>query len=114
MTTPPLPPGPVPLPYLRVTEPSYAQRAAATFLREDFVGAVVLSGPCPRCGHPMEFPVVERIFRTPTPGASAPASVSPPVVVFCTVEDVEYPGAPEGEAGCGAYWSLVLAGEAGA
>ncbi|MGW0826153.1 hypothetical protein [Streptomyces sp. NPDC002845] len=103
--------------YLRVTDPSYAQLAANSFTLEDFGTAQTLSGPCPRCGHPMEFTVVRRLLRdvdTPVPAAtSAPVPADRSVVVYCTADSVVYENAPVGESGCGAYWSVTLPTGAG-
>ena len=49
MSTPPS------LRYQHGTDLEFAQRAAATFALEDFGSALVLSGPCPRCGQEMDF-----------------------------------------------------------
>ncbi|WP_329282298.1 hypothetical protein [Streptomyces sp. NBC_01451] len=97
------------LPYRYGTEDQFAQRAAATFTLEDFGSALVLSGPCPRCGQPMDFTVVEELFRAAPGAAPGPAA---PVVMYCTAETV-YEGSPEGHTGCGAYWSLLLPSGAG-
>ena len=98
MSTPPS------LPYQYGTDAQFAQRAAATFTLEDFGSALVLSGPCPRCGQPMDFTVVEELFRAATGADPVPAT---PVVMYCTAETV-HEGSPDGHPGCGAYWSLLL------
>ncbi|MFH8282670.1 hypothetical protein [Streptomyces antibioticus] len=98
----PLPPPP---PYRHGTDPQYAQHAAATFTLDDYGSALVLAGPCPRCGRPMDFTVVKELFRATTT-ATDPAPTRA-VVMYCTVETV-YEGAPDGHTGCGAYWSLLL------
>ncbi|MER6630385.1 hypothetical protein ABT301_19500 [Streptomyces sp. NPDC000987] len=98
MSTPPS------LRYQYGTDAQYAQRAAATFTLEDFDSALVLSGPCPRCGRQMDFMVVEEVFRD---GRAADPAPGRPVVMYCTAETV-YEGSPDGASGCGAYWSLVL------
>ncbi|MBQ0826716.1 hypothetical protein [Streptomyces tagetis] len=108
-----------PLAYRRGTDPEYGRLAAETFVLEDFGSALVLSGPCPRCGRPMEFPVVGRLFRGEDPGPAAPAPPEPDtargraVVMYCTVEDVRYEGGPEDAPGCGAYWSVTVLDGAG-
>jgi len=98
MSTPP------PLPYQYGTDDQFAQRAAATFTLEHFGTALVLSGPCPRCGQQMDFMVVEELFRAATVADPGPAT---PVTMFCTAETV-HEGSPDDRTGCGAFWSLLL------
>ncbi|WP_142165772.1 hypothetical protein [Streptomyces luteogriseus] len=103
MSTPPS------LRYQHGTDLEFAQRAAATFALEDFGSALVLSGPCPRCGQEMDFMLVKELFRDGTGADPAPGR---PVVMFCTAEAV-YEGSPDGTSGCGAFWSLTLPAGAG-
>ncbi|MEU6090725.1 hypothetical protein ABZ865_28740 [Streptomyces sp. NPDC047085] len=109
MSTPP------PLRYQHGTDPQFAQRAADTFSLEDFDSALMLSGPCPRCGQEMDFMLVKELFRDGTgegDGTGADPVPGRPVVMYCTAEAV-YDGAPDGTSGCGAFWSLTLPAGAG-
>ncbi|MCD7436725.1 hypothetical protein K4B79_00655 [Streptomyces lincolnensis] len=98
MSTPPS------LRYQHGTDAEFARRAAATFTLEHFDSALVLFGPCPRCGQQMTFTVIEELFRSADGAAPVPAR---PVVMYCTAETV-YEGSPDGHTGCGAFWSLLL------
>ena len=94
-----------PLPYLEVTDVSYAEKAAATFsVVEVGSGTVMLHGPCPRCQTIIDIPHVDTIFRSPLPGGSSDKHGEP---MMCTCED-PHPNRPDGRYGCGAYWNLIL------
>jgi hypothetical protein len=67
-------------------------------------GDVVLSGPCPRCGHLMsaaiEVEASTRLYRVTA------ASGSGTNVVYCNCTS-DHHGRPDGDSGCGAYGALV-------
>ncbi|TDC28597.1 hypothetical protein E1211_27580 [Micromonospora sp. 15K316] len=92
------------LPYAEVTDDGYAVRAAETFTVREFGPALLLSGDCPRCRHPVTFPVVDHVYRH---GSAIPPGDPGYRTVLCTC-DAEHPGRPAGPAGCGAYWTLRL------
>jgi hypothetical protein len=96
------------IPYLEVTEASYAEHAASTFsVTEATTDVVLLRGACPRCGAALEIPLVPSIFhgmRTINGGGQTNEQVEP---MACTCEH-EHPNRPEGLTGCGAYWNLTL------
>ncbi|MFI6072339.1 hypothetical protein ACIA5C_12195 [Actinoplanes sp. NPDC051343] len=91
-----------PLPYAEVTDDAYAQEAAATLTAREFGSAVVLSGGCPRCHDPFSFTLVTEVFRD-DPATPAPTYRT----IFCTCV-ADHPPRAEGQAGCGAYWTVEL------
>jgi len=96
-----------PVSFEEVTDDTYA----AAFLNGvDAVESrrgVELRGRCPRCGDPMDFPVVTEVFQsTIAPGGAAAAS-SDDTTVLCTCRG-SHPARPAGETGCGAYWNIRL------
>ncbi|MET9269611.1 hypothetical protein [Kribbella sp. NPDC003557] len=111
------------VPYREVSEPGYAERAAGTFVIENFgVGTSLLGGRCPRCDASIEVPLVDDVFRgdlsgrpggvtrpggTSRPGGpggpDGPATRSRSVPIICTCTEV-HPGRPADRVGCGAYW----------
>jgi hypothetical protein len=108
------------VPYRELSEPGYAELAAATFVIEEFgVGMSLLGGQCPRCGVAIEVPLIDGVFRGDwapgsdaatagdrAAGAGQTASVrSVPIICTCTET---HPGRPEGRVGCGAYWIFDL------
>jgi len=105
-----------PLSYKEVTEPSYGQAAAESFTVEHVrKGVVVLRGSCPRCHGAMEVPLVGTVFDgmrsllgQRRSRAAAPNEHVEPLV--CTCDDT-HPNRPEGRAGCGAYWTILLSTE---
>ncbi|MFC3500364.1 hypothetical protein ACFOOK_05200 [Micromonospora krabiensis] len=96
--------GPDPLPYAEVTDDGYAVRAAETFTAREYGPALLLSGDCPRCGHPISWPLVDAVYKNVTPVPSADADHR---AVLCTCES-EHPARPAGRSGCGAYWTLEV------
>ncbi|WP_405430732.1 hypothetical protein [Micromonospora sp. NBC_00617] len=95
-----------PLPYAEVTDEAYATQAAAGFRPQEFEFAVVLSGRCPRCGHPSTTTLVDEVYRK---DATAPDPGYRTLLCECAAE---HPGRPAGLRGCGAYWTLWLEVEA--
>ena len=102
-----------PKPYEEITHPSFAEQAAS-FQAVPTRGGVVLSGPCPRCGDPMDFPHVDSVVRSglrlrphPVPPAATAETVVP---MICTCA-VPHPGRPNDLDGCGAYWNVILRDE---
>lgn len=105
------------LPYQPVTDPSYAQQAAATFTLVDLAsGSRALRGPCPRCG--TEFMTLfgdifdgQRTIvapsNTPAPAATSEYKVEP---VACLCEHDDHAGRPADRLkGCGAFWNFLIA-----
>ncbi|MEV1330038.1 hypothetical protein AB0J20_10730 [Micromonospora costi] len=93
-----------PLPYAEVTDDGYAARAAETFTAREFGPAVLLSGDCPRCRHPITVPVVDEVYRHEVAGAGDDPGYR---TLLCTCE-ADHPARPAGLSGCGAYWTLLL------
>ena len=102
------------LPYVELTNETYAEHAAEKFtIEEPEPGTMVLRGPCPRCQAVIEIPVVDSIFRSTRSGrfwrrrplgTDAKVHVEP---MMCTCEG-EHRNRPEGLVGCGAYWTLTI------
>ncbi|GAA3752569.1 hypothetical protein [Micromonospora maritima] len=96
------------LPYAEVTDPGYAERAASTFAARPHGPAVLLHGPCPRCGHATTSALVDELYRR-EPATAGPDHGYRTVLCECAAEHPERPAAM---VGCGAYWTLVLEDEA--
>jgi hypothetical protein len=100
---------PTALPYAETTDPDYPIWAAR-FEAQPTRGGAILRGPCPRCADSMEFPVVDKVYksiRKPSAAARQQASEDLVVQMICTCS-VAHPGAPQGLPGCGAYWNLQV------
>jgi hypothetical protein len=97
--------------YREVSEPDYAEEAAATFVIEDFdIGMSLLSGLCPRCGAPIEVPLIDGVFRGDRAvlvDTAERAGGTRAVPIICTCTEA-HPGRPDGRVGCGAYWIFDL------
>ncbi|NDK90048.1 hypothetical protein GYA93_10710 [Gordonia desulfuricans] len=63
---------------------------------------VTATGSCPRCGHPMQTSLTDTVYRNVAPGGGT-ADTGVAMVCGCRTD---HPGHPEGESGCGAWWSL--------
>ncbi|MFI7060573.1 hypothetical protein ACIBL3_06290 [Kribbella sp. NPDC050124] len=97
-----------PVPYREVSEPGYAEKAAETFVIENFdVGMSLLGGVCPRCQAAIEVPLVDGIFRSAPTTERAERNGHHAVPVICTCTEA-HPGRPDGRVGCGAYWIFNL------
>jgi hypothetical protein len=102
------------VPYREISEPGYAEQAAATFVIEEFgVGMSLLGGRCPRCQVAIGVPLIDGVFRSDRAagsdliaGAGQTASVRA-VPIICTCTEA-HPGRPDGRVGCGAYWIFDL------
>ena len=93
------------VPYREVSEPGYAELAAATFVIEEFgVGMSLLGGQCPRCQVAIEVPLIDGVFRSDL-ATSAGALRAVPIICTCTEA---HPGRPVDRVGCGAYWIFDL------
>jgi hypothetical protein len=96
------------MPYLEANREHFAE-AASAFLRETTAdGTVVLSGPCPRCGHAMEYLITRSVVKGwRARKATTPAAAQLVEEMCCTCEQV-HPGRPNDYLGCGAFWDLPL------
>lgn len=102
------------LPYVEMTDKTYADLTAQNFtIEEPEPGAIILRGPCPRCNALIDIPVVDSIFRSTrnvrfwrhrAQNSEPKTNVEP---MMCTCEE-EHPNRPEGLYGCGAYWTLTI------
>jgi hypothetical protein len=93
------------VPYHEISEPGYAEQAAATFVIEEFgVGMSLLGGRCPRCDVAIEVPLIDGVFRSRLATGAGDAQAVP---IICTCTEA-HPGRPDGRVGCGAYWIFDL------
>jgi hypothetical protein len=90
-------------PYERVTHPAFAESAKKFTASVITKGALLLHGPCPRCGSPISVPVIEQIFRQ----RPARRVRIRDVTVTCNCAEA-HPNRPDGFRGCGAYWNFTL------
>lgn len=104
-----------PLPYEEISLPEFAERAAQSFTVErQRPGTLVLRGVCPRCSAPMEFITVDHLIegtlgpRHRRRHETAPADHTE--LLYCVCDD-QHPQRPTGRKGCGAYWTLIVAGQ---
>src|SRR4051812_41352772 len=67
---------------------------------------VLLSGKCPRCEDPMDFPIVTEIYKSAT-GGNPGAVGTEDTPLLCTCKS-KHPNRPADEEGCGAYWNIRL------
>ncbi|MEV2241398.1 hypothetical protein [Micromonospora sp. NPDC049891] len=93
-----------PLPYAEVTDDGYATRVAETFSVRRYGPAVLLSGDCPRCQHPITCPIVGEVYRR----EASQAPVDPGYRTLLCSCAADHPTRPDGLAGCGAYWTVTL------
>ncbi|WP_125523893.1 hypothetical protein [Streptomyces sp. WAC 05379] len=94
--------------YKEITEDGYgdafARDARATPTRR----GVRVDGDCPRCAGQMSYPLVDKVFRSPSPlGTQVPTTDPNVVAILCTCPE-DHPDQPDGEKGCGAYWNITL------
>lgn len=98
------------LPYEEVSSEQFGAAAAATwsFRFDPLVDPdqVILNGPCPRCGHPFEYPWPLVIVREEALLTREPGDDVLDVTVVCRCRST-HPGAGS-EAGCGATWTLTV------
>jgi hypothetical protein len=93
------------VPYREISEPGYAEQAAATFVIEEFgVGMSLLGGHCPRCRVAIEIPLIDGVFRSHLATGTRDVRAVP---IICTCTEA-HPGRPDGRVGCGAYWIFDL------
>lgn len=81
-----------------------AKSWSAAFDPPDEPTTVLLNGPCPRCQHPSQsvWPLV--IVREVVAAEDDAGAIPIPVKCRCRAEH----GAPDGELGCGRYWTLTV------
>lgn len=96
-----------PLHFKIETGDAYAAAFAKTCTPRPTRRGVILTGTCPRCEDPMDFPVLTRAFQLPV--AAVPATKLEPLMCTCLIT---HPGAPPDEEGCGAYWNVELSEQA--
>lgn len=98
-----------PLAYRETTEESYGVGASAFDATEQDAMSLVLRGPCPRCGHVMDFEISDLVVRRSAAGRSRHAetaeSLEEPMMCTCAFD---HPGRPPQYVGCGAYWNIVI------
>jgi hypothetical protein len=96
---------PDPVDYAETTADDYAEKFVRSATPSTTRRGVLLSGECPRCADPMDYPVVTEVFRSSTGGAGGATSDETPVLCTCKVA---HPHRPADEEGCGAYWNIRL------
>jgi hypothetical protein len=96
-----------PVPFDEVTDDAYAVAFLHGVDAVENRRGVELRGRCPRCGDPMDFPVVTEVFRSTVAPGGAAAGVTDETTVLCTCQEI-HPARPAGETGCGAYWNIRL------
>ncbi|MFI5529953.1 hypothetical protein ACIA8O_15565 [Kitasatospora sp. NPDC051853] len=72
---------------------------------------VAIEGPCPRCGHPTEQRVEERIFTGGAGAAAAPVAPADRMTRLCGCAcGQDHPGAKEAteRTGCGSWWVVTI------
>lgn len=112
------------LPYAQVSEPTYAETAAAgatVRLEPDDRDPerILIDGTCARCAHPISFrttivtyrdvnwaPVRDKIFNAVLRKAAGRGG-SRVVTVHCRCGE-HHPGGPMLGEGCGAYWNVTV------
>lgn len=92
-----------PIEFVVQTDDAFAQTAARSFSVVVMRSHTSLRGPCPRCGDPMDYPIVSQVLRREEREGTAGRHVS----MICTCV-VSHRGTPEDDEGCGAYWNLEL------
>ena len=92
-----------PLPFRKVSEAMYGTDFAKTCTAHQTRRGVQLTGTCPRCGEPMDYLILTRVFLSP--GAAVAATQQRTVLCTC---GTTHPDTPAGEEGCGAYWNVEL------
>ncbi len=99
-------PNPPPLAYQEETADTYGDTFAASCTATEIRRGVLLVGTCPRCGDPMQFPVVTSTVKSTTgAGPAPPTAEDTPLLCTCRTD---HPGRPDGEEGCGAYWNVRI------
>jgi len=114
-----------PLPYEQVSDPSFAELAAAAatvrLMPDDRdPERILIDGPCARCAHQISFrttivtyrdvnwaPVRDKLFNAALRKAANRAG-SRVVTVYCRCGE-RHPGGPRHSEGCGAYWNVTVA-----
>jgi hypothetical protein len=98
-------------PYEETTEVGYGDTFASTCQVTEMRLGVMLNGTCPRCTHPISYPLVEKYFRWSGVSRQQPSAPDGRRVVqmLCTCGE-NHARRPDDEDGCGAYWNLTLEG----
>lgn len=102
------------MPYAEMSEEAYAELAAASFSGERIEGgSVVLRGPCPRCGHIMEYLISAEVVKSALPWplsrlqrASRPGAGDAGTETLTCQCEAAHPHRPQNFLGCGASWRL--------
>src|SRR4026208_1118773 len=97
---------PDPMDYEEATADDYAEKFTQSCMSSTTRRGVLLSGTCPRCNDPMDYPIVTEIFQSSTSGSQG-ATATDDTPLLCTCK-VTHPKRPADEEGCGAYWNIQL------
>ncbi len=96
---------PDPLDYAETTADDYAEKFVQSATPSTTRRGVQLSGRCPRCDDPMDYPIVTEVFQSSTGGGHGAGTDETPLLCTCKVP---HPKRPADEEGCGAYWNIRL------
>ena len=95
------------LPYMEVAQVPKIE----SFHAEAARGGLIISGPCPRCTHEMQFAVMRGVYRQGVFNITdAPSPQKNQIVTMLCTCGQPHPGRPSGEVGCGAYWNIEVGG----
>lgn len=89
------------LPFEERTDDEYSQRFVDACSVAEIRRGYLLTGPCPRCTDSMEFELPTGIFL-----GTGLRATDDSLPVMCTCKG-DHPGRPNGDEGCGAYWTVT-------
>jgi hypothetical protein len=95
-----------PISYEEVTDDAYGV-VGADFRIEPVREGVLLTGPCPRCGHTTSWLHLNAAFRGAQSHPPDPRLDEQLLRMLCRCHGM-HPGRPMEEIGCGAYWNILL------
>ena len=98
---------PDPMEYEEVTSDDYAALFVDSATSSTTRRGVLLSGTCPRCKDPMDYPIVTEVFQLATGGGRSATAADDDTPLLCTCT-VHHPNRPADDEGCGAYWNIHL------
>jgi hypothetical protein len=91
--------------YEETTGDDYAETFVQSATSSTTRRGLLLSGRCPRCNDPMDYPIVTEVFQSSTGGRQSATTDDTPLLCTCKVP---HPKRPADDEGCGAYWNIRL------